>query len=329
MPGKKPKRSYVEMASVSDAPEELMAETSAVISEEVSVGHKLTRPKKPEKIASGGIICDGYVDLSEMLEDVPCEPPIIPGRHFVFFLSTTDGIPTQCVVNKKPWTGEPIENPGVFKGKMKAEGFEMKRCGIGHEFIPSLAMEIVGCSPSSKEIVQDAPAVEEKKTEVNDEFPFAREIDRTYNHNRAINSGRVKTWLEKAADSVWTQSQVYCEDGTCYDVEKLIEETENNKKSRVKIEEIANQLDTNAWGDDKKFISPLSVIKNPVLNADYKIHMRRIQTADMDKPILIRFRDGKVIDGYHRLARAYMSHDRYIDVIFIQDEQFIKSEINS
>jgi len=692
MPKNSSKKRYVDDAVVSEAPEELMEETSSVVSENVSIGHKLTRPKRPERMASGDseprsyrVICDSYVDLFELIDGEPCDPPIRPGRHFVFFQSRADsGRPTQCTVNRKPYTGEIIENPGVFYGRLKKEGFEMKQCGVGRNFDKYAAMKIVGCDRVVSETppvhVEEKPVRENmKQTEfdfispphpdsadwrgagwfgraiqaqygfgghperyyheymsyaeeimnetsdlfdtyidtdklsfilerifkmsvkysemkselyrinyeenpikernvakisqridemcdsaismmlpgfkrwiyrhddfdgwwsefayklltegksdqgyagtfdIRDEITEAAEkaaknqmasdyIDAEYyaesyfedfinsrpeivfNYLTANYADEIADWIEtyevnaedfedrmfefiederilsdlaneipefeewltsdespvfnfesfegalewfgdgnpywieivkevaeeygmeywrqlypgmenieedvrkaidmmegadtpmekmvainyslnvqhyhgsmmedhvgvdmseltgldtdeldrlsnleaasfmnmmKTADSVWTQSQVYCEDGTCYDVEKLIDETESNKKSRVKVSEIADQLSTNAWGDDRVFVSPISVMQNPVLNIDHKIHMRRIQTADMDKPILIRFRDGKVIDGYHRLARAYIAKDRYIDAIFIQEEQFLKAEIKS
>ena len=50
-------------------------------------------------------------------------------------------------------------------------------------------------------------------------------------------------------------------------------------------------------------------------------HWDRILEADMNHPILMRFKDNELImvDGYHRLARAYLEDRRSIAAIDVSD----------
>ncbi len=315
---------YIEEAIVSDAPEELMAQIGPIV-EETAVSPKLVRPKRPSRIASSAISYPGY----DILKDLTGSDG---GRHFLFAMKKGDQI-IQHVVNVDPYFGYVLSDPKDFYYKLRdSVKLEMKRAGRSYPDYGMARRLIENKYPEKKKKEEEPIKKEAPKKKEHVQLELGLDIPVRRVHPDAADWSMASGWMEqflKSADSVWTQSQVYCEDGKCYDVEKMIDITANNNLARAKIESLATQLESNAWGDDAMHLSPMDVLRNPVLNVNHKIHMRRIQTANMQYPILIRFKDGKIIDGYHRLARALKAGDKYIDAIFIQDEQFDRAEVKS
>ena len=81
-----------------------------------------------------------------------------------------------------------------------------------------------------------------------------------------------------------------------------------------------SQLKIKDWGN----VSPLQVIKNKNISpTDYN----RIIHADLRYPIIITEKY-KVIDGMHRLAKAYLKDKKYIRA-YIIDKQIMKKFIIS
>lgn len=74
------------------------------------------------------------------------------------------------------------------------------------------------------------------------------------------------------------------------------------KPVKLKVSDLSNNLEYECWGNGSTIrYSPLDVIKKP---KKYKDESRRIKKADLSYPIMIY---GKfVIDGVHRLTKAYM-----------------------
>lgn len=90
------------------------------------------------------------------------------------------------------------------------------------------------------------------------------------------------------------------------------------KYIRVPVKGLTKQLSYKGWGDpvSKKLYSPVDVLKYP---QRYKKDTERIGLADLRYPIILST-DGDIIDGMHRLAKAYQSN-----VTEIRAYQFSKS----
>lgn len=75
------------------------------------------------------------------------------------------------------------------------------------------------------------------------------------------------------------------------------------------------------WGTIENPHSPVDVVMNP---KKYKHDMDRIKKADLSYPIIVS--DVYIIDGYHRIAKAYLEKKKTIKAYWITDElmkQFI------
>lgn len=83
------------------------------------------------------------------------------------------------------------------------------------------------------------------------------------------------------------------------------------KSQKIKIHTLKNQMKYKAWGDPVKniFYSPRKVIKNPH-NKKYKDDLKRIKKADLTFPIIMS--DGFIVDGMHRLTKAYLINKKEI-----------------
>lgn len=85
------------------------------------------------------------------------------------------------------------------------------------------------------------------------------------------------------------------------------------------VEKLTGTLSEDTWGswpDTGNRFSPQDVLNNP---KKYRQEMKKILRADLSYPILM-YKD-ELIDGYHRLAKAFMEKVPTIKVRFITDEQ--------
>ena len=87
----------------------------------------------------------------------------------------------------------------------------------------------------------------------------------------------------------------------------------------IDITKLLHNLEYKSWGDSQKDIhySPMDVINNPNKKI-YKNEIKRIEKAKLSYPIIIDGTGSFVVDGVHRLAKA-----------FIQNKKTIKSYIFS
>ena len=86
------------------------------------------------------------------------------------------------------------------------------------------------------------------------------------------------------------------------------------KSKSMKVKDLENILYQNVWGNPGK-ITPMKVLENP---KKYKDHMRRIKHADLKYPIIVY--DKFVIDGVHRLTKAYLEKMKTIKaIVFTKD----------
>jgi hypothetical protein len=76
--------------------------------------------------------------------------------------------------------------------------------------------------------------------------------------------------------------------------------------TKVQILELLPQLEEDCWGG----ITQRQVIENPDISQE---HNDRIQNADMSYPIMIDKSNNIVVDGMHRLAKAYLDKLEVID----------------
>jgi hypothetical protein len=93
-------------------------------------------------------------------------------------------------------------------------------------------------------------------------------------------------------------------------------------KLSVPIDVFIPQLDEKVWGD----WSPLDVINNMNLKK-YKEDAEQIQKADLSYPVIVTGKY-KIVDGYHRVAKAYLEGKMYIDVYMFNSDLMNKFIIN-
>jgi hypothetical protein len=77
---------------------------------------------------------------------------------------------------------------------------------------------------------------------------------------------------------------------------------------KLPIEVFIPQLDEKVWGD----WSPLDVVNNMHLKK-YKEDAEKIKKADLRYPVIVTGKH-KIVDGYHRVAKAYLEGKKHIDV---------------
>ena len=124
------------------------------------------------------------------------------------------------------------------------------------------------------------------------------------------------------AKDKWTQNQVYSDGDETYEIEILEKLTRNHLVENVKVSTLTPQLyDGEVWAEKDRQLSPMMVLTNPTFDRVTIGHMTDIRIADLTRPIFIRFSNGVILDGYHRLARAFIRGDRTIKAIFIQEEE--------
>ena len=82
----------------------------------------------------------------------------------------------------------------------------------------------------------------------------------------------------------------------------------------IDISNYLTTLEYKGWGDPKTktFYSPLDVINNP---KKYRDEYNRINEANLNYPIIIS-PNGHIIDGHHRIIKAYLLGKKYIKTDF-------------
>jgi len=83
------------------------------------------------------------------------------------------------------------------------------------------------------------------------------------------------------------------------------------KYVKKKIKDLIKNLDYKCWGkiDKNQRYSPLDVLENP---KKYKNDFKRIKDANLDYPIIMH--GNYVVDGMHRLTKAYLKKKKDIKV---------------
>lgn len=138
------------------------------------------------------------------------------------------------------------------------------------------------------------------------------------------------TVKRKISKSKWTQGQIFIDEGISYDVEMLKKITADNHVYEIDVQTLIPQLyDKQAWAEGERELSPMMVIMNPTFNHTNIVHMKRIRMANLEHPIMVRHSNGRIIDGFHRVAKAFFVSKKKIKVVFVQEEQMNKAVVNS
>jgi len=233
------------------------------------------------------------------------------GRHYLFVNEGEDY--KNHLVNRIPYYGDESASPSVFYGIVKDETGEPGK-------------KVSGRVPPTPARLRDLLDPQETEEEFSvDQATVARPPEQL-SLGLDVQTPHHTVWERNASTSIWTQDQVYCEDDSCYDVDKLKKLTEHNDDRGMKVAGLKSALFENAWGDRERELTPMMVLENPTGSKENVEHMARIRTADLSKPLLVRH-DGQLVDGYHRLARAVLEGRDYVQAVCIQKEQMEKARI--
>jgi len=108
----------------------------------------------------------------------------------------------------------------------------------------------------------------------------------------------------------------YTDDNFIYLVDLMFMYIKTITSTKIKLENMLPQLKIKDWGN----FSPIEVIKNKSVSPeDYK----RIIKADLRYPIIIT-NDYKIIDGMHRLSKAFLLKKKYVRAYKIDDKTMDK-----
>jgi hypothetical protein len=93
-------------------------------------------------------------------------------------------------------------------------------------------------------------------------------------------------------------------------------------KVKLPIDVFIPQLDEKVWGD----WSPLEVVNN-MKSKKYKEDADKIEKADTTYPVIVTGKH-KIVDGFHRIAKAYLEGKKHIDVYVFTSDLMDKFIIN-
>jgi hypothetical protein len=130
---------------------------------------------------------------------------------------------------------------------------------------------------------------------------------------------------QRVADNKWTQDQTFSDGDNVYNVGVIKDQVEDSVPVEVDIERYKEVLYENVWGEGGETLSPMDVVLNPTFNKNHVKHMQRIRTAPLDDPIIIRFKNDEIVDGCHRLTRAFLEGRKKILAVFVEEEQMSKA----
>jgi len=120
--------------------------------------------------------------------------------------------------------------------------------------------------------------------------------------------------------------RTYSDNKYIYSVDMMFAYVYYHKKniSKIKVMDLIYQLNYECWGIPEKGInySPMTVIKNP---GKYPKEHMRIENAKLSFPIMMSY-DGNIVDGMHRLSKAYLGHKKNIKS-YIFDKNIMKKFI--
>lgn len=118
-----------------------------------------------------------------------------------------------------------------------------------------------------------------------------------------------------------------------YNIDRLIKIVGRSKIRKIETRKLELFLHIEIWSLKRRGVpelKPIDVINNPNKNRKYRRHMQRIMESG-NHPILLYFdksREGFIVlDGIHRLAKAYIKDIPYIEYKLVTDKQLKRSLI--
>jgi hypothetical protein len=121
--------------------------------------------------------------------------------------------------------------------------------------------------------------------------------------------------------------QTYSDADSVYSVDMMFAFLKTNKYpiTKIKVDNYIDQLEYEGWGDPSKNIhySPRDVLANPI---KYATEYKRILKANLSYPIIISS-DGFIMDGVHRLTKAYLRNKKIIKAYIFDPKLMVKFKI--
>ena len=119
----------------------------------------------------------------------------------------------------------------------------------------------------------------------------------------------------------------------CYNPSDIWNVTKNNKIHKIKLSDVKHWVYTTPWSHkDNNHERFLSIYEVLILPKKYNSRMQRIEKSDLSYPIIIQKdkfdKNGGILDGNHRFAKAIMSNKKYIYVKYISNTQLKKIELS-
>ena len=117
----------------------------------------------------------------------------------------------------------------------------------------------------------------------------------------------------------------YCDGDNIYSVDMMIAYVNICKPPiyKVKVRDLDYVLNEKYWWDDETDHSPMEVIDNP---SKYKEDWKMIKKANMKYPIMMN--NEWVVDGLHRLSKAWITKKKYIKTYKFSDDMMKNFLIN-
>ena len=117
----------------------------------------------------------------------------------------------------------------------------------------------------------------------------------------------------------------------CYKMNNIWNITKNNKMHKIKLNDVKHWIYHTPWSYEcngkEHFLSIYQVL---LLPSKYKQHMDRIKKTNLKYPIVVMKdkydKNGIILDGNHRFAKAILQNKANILVKYITDKQLKKIE---
>lgn len=129
--------------------------------------------------------------------------------------------------------------------------------------------------------------------------------------------------------SEYTIARTFTMNHKKYSVDRLFKITKNIKVHKIPVIDLIDHLKRKSWEFKREGvadIAPIEVIDAPNKNRKFAKHYSKILNADMSYPILVYDADefSVIVDGLHRLSRAYIEKHPTIKVRYVTDKQLEK-----
>ncbi len=112
---------------------------------------------------------------------------------------------------------------------------------------------------------------------------------------------------------------MYNFDGKWYSVSRIVELSKKIKPKQVIVDDYVHLLSQPVWAP----VRPIDVLMFP---KEYPEHDNRIKKANMKFPILVN--NGNIIDGIHRLCKAYRKKQKKISARIIDNNTLKKAQFH-